>query len=219
MFYFVNEIRAWTKSRREIICWEGYSVKDKIILCSFSLSSYYNTIPFNTFGVVLCFKRLKSQHSIKPDGTCLHVMTYRFVTKVSKFSHLFTFSIYTRYLFKRLNMHSVSFHSMFRRNTVRLKKNRDSAMCIPKLILTDLTQKVGWLLHFVVIINYQLTLHLYNQLRRYDIALATLQSVDDLRPKLFRSQYSGACSDVLILFLLPFKRPPRKLPKEYQPLW
>ena len=36
-------------------------------------------------------KRLKSQHSIKPDGTCLYVMTYRFVTKVSKFSHLFTF--------------------------------------------------------------------------------------------------------------------------------
>ena len=164
-------------------------------------------------------KKLKSQHSIKPDGTCLHVMTYRFVTKVSKFSHLFTFSIYTRYLFKRLNMHSVGFHSMFRRNTVRLKKNRDSAMCIPKLILTDLTQKVGWLLHFVVIINYQLTLHLYNQLRGYDIALATLQSVDDPRPKLFRSQYSGACSDVLILFLLPFKRLPRKLPKEYQPLW
>lgn len=57
MFYFVNEIRAWTKSRREIICWEGYSVKDKIILCSFSLSSYYNTIPFNTFGVVLRFKK------------------------------------------------------------------------------------------------------------------------------------------------------------------
>ena len=103
--------------------------------------------------------------------------------------------------------------------TVRLKKNRDSAMCIPKLILTDLTQKVAWLLHFVVIINYQLTLHLYNQLRGYDIALATLQSVDDPRPKLFRSQYSGACSDVLILFLLPFKRLPRKLPKEYQPLW
>lgn len=32
-------------------------MKDKIIPRSFSLSSYYHTIPFNTFGVVLCFKK------------------------------------------------------------------------------------------------------------------------------------------------------------------
>lgn len=32
-------------------------MKDKIIPGSFSLSSYYHTIPFNTFGVVLCFKK------------------------------------------------------------------------------------------------------------------------------------------------------------------